>query len=302
MAALNFNRFLPVLFMGAGLFLLSPCLVLGASTSNKPTLTKAFNPGTIVTGQTATLTFTITSQAGGQSHTGLTFTDTFPANLVIAGTPNVVNNCGGTPTITAVPGSGTFDVGGSGVNASAGPSACTVSVDVTSTTAGSYVNGAGQVSTAPSGVFVNGVTDQTLYVNLPPNLTVLKYAFGVTSGASAKPGQEIPYMVTVSNTGAGVAGNVVVQDCLSPYSAWTLNSFAFTDGAAPSSGPSGLSLSGSTMYYSYDNAVTWTTTAPADDGTGHAPAVNCWKLVMDPTKSMNPNPASFALNYQAQVK
>lgn len=134
-----------------------------------------------------------------------------------------------------------------------------------------------------------------------PNLTVLKYAFGVTSGASAKPGQEIPYLITVSNTGPGVAGNVVVQDCLSPYSAWTLNTFTFADGVAPS-GPSGLSLTGSTMYYSYDNGTTWTTTPPTNDGTGHAPTVTCWKLVMDPAKSMNANPSSFTLNYQAIVK
>jgi uncharacterized repeat protein (TIGR01451 family) len=151
-----------------------------------------------------------------------------------------------------------------------------------------------------------GTVRNTGYATMPvviptPNLTVLKSAFGLASGARAIPGQEIPYMVTVANTGTGVAGNVVVIDCLSPYSAWTLNSLTFADGVAPS-GPSGLSLANSTMSYSYDNGSTWSSTAPADDGTGHAPAVNCWKLVMDPTKSMNANPASFTLNYRAKVK
>jgi len=88
-----------------------------------------------------------------------------------------------------------------------------------------------------------------------------------------------------------------VQDNLSPYVAWKLNSLSFQEGI-PSSG---LSLAGSTMYFSFDG-TTWTTTPPANDGTGHAPAVTCWKLVMDPTKSMNANPSSFTLNYQAIVK
>jgi uncharacterized repeat protein (TIGR01451 family) len=504
----------------------------------KATLSKAFSTGTIGVGQAATLTYTITNPAGAPARTGgITFTDTFPANLVIAGTPNVVNSCGGTPTITAVAGTGAFTVGGTGVNAAVGASTCTISVNVTSATPLSgYVNGAAQI-TAFSDSLLNGVTSQTLGVvqgsltkafspttidqgetstltftltngavnpaqsginftdtlptnvtvaatpnitttcpsgtgvitaqagagsiavtgatmssamascvitvdvtsNIPggpynnnnasisrtarvtnsvttsgltvqakatvtivkqsnggtgsfsfsggtnglpasltldtgaanpksssaylvtansvetaitetipanwaltsagctdgtstfgalsggtltipaanvagkaitctftntlllPNLTVLKYAFGVTSGASAKPGQEIPYMISVSNTGPGTAGNVVVMDCLSPYSAWTLNTFTFADGVAPS-GPSGLSLTGSTMYYSYDNGTTWTTTPPTNDGTGHAPAVACWKLVMDPAKSMNANPSSFTLNYQAKIK
>jgi trimeric autotransporter adhesin len=136
----------------------------GLTVRAKPTLTKAFSSGTIGVGQPATLTFTITNPAGAPARTGLTFTDTFPANLVIAGTPNVVNNCGGAPTITATAGGGTFTVGGTGVNAAAGASTCTISVDVTSLTPLSgYLNGAAQIS-AISGKLLNGVTNQTLNV------------------------------------------------------------------------------------------------------------------------------------------
>jgi len=127
---------------------------------------------------------------------------------------------------------------------------------------------------------------------------VVKSAFGATSGARANPGQDIPYSITISNTGPSVADNVTVIDCLSPYAAFTLNSLTFNDGIAPS----GLSMANSTMWYSYDNGANWTTAIPAVDGTGHAPAVNCWKLVLDPARSMNPAPASFTLNYQAKVK
>src|SRR6185312_14720099 len=79
-----------------------------------------------------------------------------------AATPSVVNNCGGAPTITAVAGTGAFAIGGTGVNAAAGPSTCTVSVNVTSSVANTYSNGFGNVTTG--GGLSNGVTSQTLTV------------------------------------------------------------------------------------------------------------------------------------------
>ena len=127
-----------------------------------PTLTKAFSPATVGVGQTSALTFTITNPAGAPARSGLTFTDALPAGLVIA-TPNgVAGTCSGTPTITATAGTGVFTVGGSGVDAAAGASTCTIQVSVTSATAGSYVNGAAQVTAI--GGMLNGVTNQTLTV------------------------------------------------------------------------------------------------------------------------------------------
>ncbi len=129
------------------------------NNTNSLSLTKGFSTGTIGVGQTARLTYTITNPAGGTAKTGLSFTDSFQSNLVVAATPNVVNNCGGT-TPTATGGNTSFAV--TSVNAAAGTSTCTISVDVTSTIAGSYVNGYGQVSTTAP--LVNGVTAQTLNV------------------------------------------------------------------------------------------------------------------------------------------
>src|SRR5260221_4596806 len=67
-----------------------------------PSLDKAFAPSTIGAGQTSTLTFTVINPALSAARTGLTFSDAFTAGVVIAATPNVVNNCGGAPTITAL--------------------------------------------------------------------------------------------------------------------------------------------------------------------------------------------------------
>jgi uncharacterized repeat protein (TIGR01451 family) len=134
----------------------------GLTVQSQPALTKAFAPATLGVGQTSTLTFTVTNPAGSPARTGLTFSDNLPAGVVIAAVPNVVNSCGGAPTITAAAGTGTFTIGGSGVNAAAGASICTLSVDVTSSTANAYVNGAANVTVG--GVLVNGVTNQTLTV------------------------------------------------------------------------------------------------------------------------------------------
>ncbi|MEM1207553.1 MAG: IPTL-CTERM sorting domain-containing protein, partial [Acidobacteriota bacterium] len=65
----------------------------------------------------------------------LTFTDTFPANLVVASPPNVVNGCGG--TVTANAGAGSVSLAAGTV---AGLSTCTVSVEVTTAVDGVYDN------------------------------------------------------------------------------------------------------------------------------------------------------------------
>src|SRR5206468_11711512 len=89
----------------------------GLTVQSVPALTKVFASTLVGVGQTSTLTFTITNPAGSPARTGLTFSDTLPASLVIAATPNVVNGCGGAPTVTATAGTGTFTIGRTGVNA-----------------------------------------------------------------------------------------------------------------------------------------------------------------------------------------
>lgn len=149
----------------SGLARLTNNVVTSELTVQGANLTKSFSAGSIGVGQTARLTFAIQNPAGSGAKTGLSFTDAFPSGLVIAGTPNVVNNCGGT---TPAPSGGATSFVVSSVNSAAGPSTCTIAVDVTSTTAASYVNGSGQI-TAISGM-ANNVTDQTLNV-VPVALT-----------------------------------------------------------------------------------------------------------------------------------
>ena len=131
-----------------------------------------------------------------------------------------------------------------------------------------------------------------------PSLSVIKYANGSVTPGAVKPGQDIPYLITVTNTGAGKAWEVNVSDALSTYTALKLNTLAFTDGIISS----GLSMTGSTTYYSYDNGNTWTTSTPPDLGGGYNGTVTNWKIVFDPAVQMNSNNAYFTISYTCLLK
>ena len=56
-------------------------------------------------GGTSTLTFTLTNGAGNPAQAGINFTDTLPANVVVAAAPNVTTTCpSGTGVVTAAAG------------------------------------------------------------------------------------------------------------------------------------------------------------------------------------------------------
>src|SRR5258707_14486454 len=102
-------------------------------------LNKAFAPTTINQGGTSTLTFTLTNGAGNPAQTGVNFSDTLPANVTVAGTPNITTTCpSGTGLVTAAAGSGTVIV--TGATMSAAQAACVVTVDVTSSIVGGPYN------------------------------------------------------------------------------------------------------------------------------------------------------------------
>ncbi|MBX3673920.1 MAG: DUF11 domain-containing protein [Burkholderiales bacterium] len=231
-----------------------------------PALTKAFSPASVGTGENAVLTFSIANLAGGPPRTGLLFTDALPPNLVIGTPAGVVNNCGGSPTVTATPGAGTFAVGGAGVNAAAGPSTCTISVNVASGLAGTYVNGAAQVT--PGGGLLNAVTDQALAVLDRP---AVAKAFGA---ASIAPGGTTTLTVTLSNpNGVAVTGAAFTDVFPAAPGAMTLanatasntcgGTLADNGGGALGAGDAGIQLAGGTIPAGGSCAVTVNVTAAA---------------------------------------
>ena len=105
-----------------------------AQNSDVPTLVKAFNPALIAPGGVSRLTFTVTG--GTADSFGLGFTDTFPPSIKVAPVPNAQTNCTGA-VLTALAGSGSFSVQKFSLKSGA---TCTVSVDVSSASIGTFVN------------------------------------------------------------------------------------------------------------------------------------------------------------------
>src|SRR5205814_6932331 len=120
--------------------------ITGCGTPAKPALTKSFSPNPIALNGTSTLTFTLTNSNSVQL-TGAKFTDTLPGGLQVAGSPSASTTCTGSPTWAPTPGATTLSFGQTtGANIPASGS-CTVSVNVTATTAGPHTNVSGFVST-----------------------------------------------------------------------------------------------------------------------------------------------------------
>ena len=111
-----------------------------------PTIVKSFGAVSIPLNGLTSLSFMI-NNPNASILTGVGFTDPLPAGLVVS-TPNgLAGSCGG-GTITAVAGSGSISMTGATL---AGSAACTFSVNVTGTTAGTHNNTTGAVSSAESG-------------------------------------------------------------------------------------------------------------------------------------------------------
>jgi hypothetical protein len=111
-----------------------------------PTIAKAFGAGSIAVGGTTSLSFTITNP-NASTLTGIGFSDTLPAGLLVS-TPNGLTGICGGGTITATAGSGSVSLSGASL---AGSGSCTFSVNVTSTTSGTKVNVTGAVTSVEGG-------------------------------------------------------------------------------------------------------------------------------------------------------
>lgn len=131
--------------------------------SFQPQLSARFGTTVITVPAATTLTFTIDNVPGALPQSLMNFTDTLPAGLVLANA-TVTNTCGGTVTNAAgtAIAAGNNSIRLTGGSMAMGTSRCTIVVNVTSSTAGAYVNGAANISN--SAVVANQVTDQTLSV------------------------------------------------------------------------------------------------------------------------------------------
>jgi uncharacterized repeat protein (TIGR01451 family) len=165
-----------------------------------PQLDKSFAQASLDVGQATTLTFTITNTDELAAKEGWSFADTLPAGVVVTG-PDPSTTCSGA-LVDAPAGSDSIAVAGS---LEAGQPSCTVTVHVSSATAGTYANCAANVTTfALDAPACAAVTFEAA------DVSIAKRALS----PPVVPGEEASFELVASNAGPSRARSVVVTDDL----------------------------------------------------------------------------------------
>ena len=155
-----------------------------------PTLGKAFDAAVVNAGDVSTLTITLSNPNLSAASLTAPLTDTLPAGVVIAATPNASTTCGGGSTVTATAGGTTVTLpAGRSIPAGGGAGAgtCTVTVDVTAAAAGSYID-----------TMVVGALQTSLGSNVTPAVATLTVAPTIPPGGPPTLGKTFgPATITV---------------------------------------------------------------------------------------------------------
>jgi uncharacterized repeat protein (TIGR01451 family) len=157
-----------------------------------PTIQKTFAAAQIFAGQSTSLTFTIANPNVNLTLTGLEFSDTLPAGLVVANPNGESATCTG--TVTAVAASNAISLGGTGATLSPGTS-CTVSVNVTAIAAGTWVNTTSTLTSTQATPGTAATAAITVFLALDSSFQV-SYAADPSVGES---------YINIINTGANGA-------------------------------------------------------------------------------------------------
>jgi uncharacterized repeat protein (TIGR01451 family) len=169
-----------------------------------PQLDKSFSPSVLNVGETSLLTFTITNTSELAAKEGWSFKDALPAGLVVASPAAASSTCASPTTVTATAGGGTIAVKGS---LAAEMNYCTVNVNVTSATAGTYTDGPANISEE---IGINPPGPATVQFAENADLQIEKTA----TPDPATPGTDETFTLKVTNKGPNTAANVVVSDPL----------------------------------------------------------------------------------------
>jgi LPXTG-site transpeptidase (sortase) family protein len=256
------------------------------------TISKNFSPDPTTAGGVSTLTFTLTNPSSA-SFSGLNFTDTLPTTpgtMVVASTPGASTTGCGTPTFAPAAGAASISFS----NGSLAPnSTCTIKVNVTVSTAGTYTNTSSHlfIGTLDTGNFA---TD-TLTVNTAPpgpspvcGLTMAQWTFTGYAGTSPPfpaANTQLPNVTTAAisvggtapgpvfaeadaTTGTPAVPSMLTYGWANQATGFNVNTFPFIQFAIDTSKYTNVSLqlnaqrkgngpTDSPLYYS-TNGTTWT--------------------------------------------
>lgn len=187
-----------------------------------PVIDKLFTPNPILTNGKSVLTFTLVNPNPDNVLSGVTFIDTFPTSpgaMVVATSLVTSNTCGGSLLDNS---GGSLASGDPGIRLTNGTipanGSCSVSVEVTTPAAGSYVNSSSNVSHTLNGTWNGNTATDTLTVNPPsPGIALVKEVGATATGPwytflATSPGATIYYHYTVENYGDVDLTSVTVTD------------------------------------------------------------------------------------------
>jgi uncharacterized repeat protein (TIGR01451 family) len=176
------------------------------------------------------------NNAGGNSaQSCLGFSDTLPVGLAVSGSVNP-SQCGGSVSLVG----NVLSVGNASLPV--GPSSCTVSIDVTTNTPGSYPDtDSGNISARAGNIDTSGV-NATLVVLASADLSTV-----ATVRPTATAGTTVTIPITFTNNGPSTATNVTASASLPP-------------------GLSGVAVSNGGNYNGATGAITWPVVATLASG------------------------------------
>ncbi len=212
---------------------------LGVASPVPPTMSKTFAPSTIFTGDISALTITLGNPNGAALTLTSSLDDNLPAGVTVAAIPNVRGTCPGTITAAA---SLVRYASGSAIPFGV----CTIIVDVTSSTVGSYTNliAAGALVTdagsptqpATAGLVVKALTPPTVLKSFSPG--------------TINPGGTSTLTITLGNANASALTlSVPLTDNLPPnvFVAASPNASTTCTGGAVSTGAASVTLTGGSI-------------------------------------------------------
>ncbi|MFG6493236.1 hypothetical protein [Microbacterium sp. P03] len=231
-----------------------------------PALDVAFAPASVPAGTVSTLTYTVTNTSEAAAKPDWSFSNSLPAGLVVAPTPAVGGTCANSTgtafTVAAAAGGSTVSaVGGDLV---AGTTSCTVTVNVLSTSVGSYTVGQADLTTP-----LLDDTTATLAVTAATTITVRKNIVSRASSTdqftlSLRNGTTVLASATTTGTATGLQAAQVNRYIVQPNTTYTIHE-APVSGAGLAYGSSYECVRGGTVVAAGANPA-GTITTPADQG------------------------------------
>ncbi|MES9942758.1 MAG: hypothetical protein ABW104_16635 [Candidatus Thiodiazotropha sp. 6PLUC2] len=184
----------------------SPSPAVNVTTVDVVSVTKSFSPDPIAEGQTSTLRLRVRNRTLNQL-TAVNLTDNLPVGIALAANPAATNSCGG--TLQAFPGDDQVILSGGTVNPRPNGSVqtqCEITVQVTGTTPGSYLNTINPADFSSSAGTIPSAVSDTLNINAGISASKSFQPTSTASGGSSR------VTINVMNNSSGALTNVTIDD------------------------------------------------------------------------------------------